>query len=75
MVRTLVLVAGLALAGCGTYTEPLFFSDGTPVMNNGKQMIIGRCCTFLGMKTEGPMPGRRSSAGFWAGHGLAAPSR
>ena len=75
MVRALVLVASLALAGCGTYREPLFFSDGTPILNNGRQMHIARCCTFLGMKTEGPIPGRRSSAGFWAGRGLAAPSR
>lgn len=77
MVRALVLAASLALAGCGTYREPLFFSDETPILNNGRPMHITRCCTFLGLRTEGPIPGRRSrmGAGFWAGHGLAAPSR
>lgn len=77
MVRALVLAAGLALTGCGTYREPLLFSDGTPILNNGRQMHIARCCTFLGLRTEGPIPGRRSrmGAGFWASHGLAAPSR
>ncbi len=67
----------LALAGCGTYREPLYFSDGTPMLNNGRQTRIVRCCSFLGVPTAGSMPGRRSrmGAGFWAGHGLAAPSR
>ncbi len=76
--RALVLAgAVLALAGCGTYREPLYFSDGTPIMNNGRRMHITRCCTFLGLPTDGPIPGRRSrmGAGFWAGRGLAAPSR
>lgn len=77
MVRALVLAAGLALAGCGTYTVPATYSWGEPMMNNGRQMQEVRCCTFLGMRTGGPIPGRRSrmGAGFWAGHGLAAPPR
>ena len=81
MRRALVLAGALAaLAGCSTYTEPLYYRDGAPILRNGdsgEHMHITRCCTFLGMKTAGPVPGRRSrsGAGFWAGHGLAAPSR